>query len=175
RRSSDLRQGSASAWGEDVELVTLRVGQARPRHVALADVDAGGAESLQPGHLRRVIVTGVRPQVEMHADLGLVEGEVVLRVGDRLRGFDRLPAEVELTNPRHPLAGQRVPVVSAYRRGGGTWLVVVLPDGLPAGVPVDDTDLGRAPVAAGVTVLSVAGIRRLRELAAAMAAGGRAG
>src|SRR4029077_2628077 len=72
------RQGSASAWGEDVELVTLRVGQARPRHVALADVDAGGAESLQPGHLRRVIVTGVRPQVEMHADLGLVEGEVVL-------------------------------------------------------------------------------------------------
>jgi len=101
------------------------------------------------------------------------EAELVLRVGDRLRGFDRLPAEVELTNPRHPLAGQQVPVVSAYRRGGGVWLVVVLPDGFPAGVPVDDTDLGRAPVAAGVTVLSVAGIRRLRELAAAMAAGGQ--
>jgi len=65
-----------------------------------------------------------------------------------------------------------VPVVSTYRRGGGVWLVVVLPDGLPAGVPVDDTDLGGAPVAAGVTVLSVAGIGRLRELAAAMAAGG---
>jgi hypothetical protein len=107
------------------------------------------------------------------AGLALVPAQDVLRVGDRLRGFDRLPAEVELTNPRHPLAGQRVPVVSAYRRGGGVWLVVVLPDGFPAGVPVDDTDLGGAPVAAGVTVLSVAGIRRLRELAVAMAAGGR--
>jgi hypothetical protein len=64
-------------------------------------------------------------------------------------------------------------VVSAYRRGGGWWLVVVLPDGFPAGVPVDDTDLGRAPGPAGMTVLSVAGIRRLRELAAAVAPGGR--
>jgi len=107
------------------------------------------------------------------AEPGPGPAEHLLRVGDRLRGFDRLPAEVELTNPRHPLAGQQVPVVSAYRRGGGVWLVVVLPDGFPAGVPVDDTDLGRAPVAAGVTVLSVAGIRRLRELAAAMAAGGQ--
>jgi len=45
------RQGSASAPGEDAELVALRVGQDRPRHVALADVDVGGAESPQPGHL----------------------------------------------------------------------------------------------------------------------------
>ena len=69
-----------------------------------------------------------------------------------------MPAEVELTNPRHPLAGQRVPVVSACRLRGGTWLMVTLPDGLPAGVPVGDTELGRAPVATtGKTVLSVAG------------------
>src|SRR6266700_995717 len=40
-------RGSASARGEDVELVALRVGQARPRDVALADVDVGGAESAQ--------------------------------------------------------------------------------------------------------------------------------
>ena len=103
----------------------------------------------------------------------VVQAGLVLRVGDRLRGFGQLPAEVELTNPRHPLAGRRVPVVSAYRRGGGVWLVVVLPDGYPAGVRVDDTDLGGSPVASGMTVLSVAGIGRLRELASAMAAGGR--
>src|SRR5215468_7598120 len=57
--------GCGSARGEDVELVALRVGQAGPRHVALADVDAGGAERPQPGHLRRLVVTGVGPQVEM--------------------------------------------------------------------------------------------------------------
>ena len=102
--------------------------------------------------------------------LALVQAEAVLRVGDRLRGFDRLPAEVELVNPRHPLAGQRVRVVSAYRRGGGIWLTVTLPDGYPAAVPVEDTDLGgrRVAVAEG-TVLSVAGIGRLRELVAVMA------
>jgi hypothetical protein len=108
------------------------------------------------------------------ADLVVVEPGLVLRVGDRLRGFDRLPAEVELTNPRHPLAGQRVPVVSAFRRRGDGWLVVMLPDGFPAVVPVDDTDLGGPCVAGtGATVLSVAGVRRLRELAAAVSAKGR--
>jgi hypothetical protein len=58
---------SGSARGEDAELVALRVGEAPPRHVALADVDTGGTESPQPGHLRRLIVTGVRQQVEMNA------------------------------------------------------------------------------------------------------------
>src|SRR6266568_1624334 len=62
-------RGSASARGEDVELVALRVGQARPRHVALAEVDVGGAECSQPGHLRRLIVTGIGPKVEMDAVL----------------------------------------------------------------------------------------------------------
>jgi hypothetical protein len=100
--------------------------------------------------------------------------ELGLRVGDRLRGFDRLPAEAEITNPRHPLAGQRVPVVEAHRCNGAVWLTVTLPDGYPARIPVDDTDLGTARVAGpGTAVLSVAGIRRLRELAAGMAAGGR--
>ena len=49
----------SSARGEDVELVALRVGQARPRDVALAEVDVGGAECSQPGHLHRLIVTGI--------------------------------------------------------------------------------------------------------------------
>src|SRR6202044_1032215 len=60
---------SASARGEDVELVALRVDEARPRHVTLAEVDVGGAQGAQPGYLRRLIVTGVRPQVEMDAVL----------------------------------------------------------------------------------------------------------
>jgi hypothetical protein len=105
------------------------------------------------------------------ADLEVGPAQLVLRGGHTLRGFDWLPAEVELTNPRHPLAGRRVPVISAYRRNGGVWLMVMLPDGFPAPVRVDDTDLGgRCPAAAGMTILSVAGIRRLRELAAGAAA-----
>ena len=101
------------------------------------------------------------------------EAELVLRGGHTLRGFGRLPAEVELTNPRHPLAGRRVRVMSAYRRNGGVWLMVMLPDGFPAPVRVGDTDLGGpCPAATGTTILSVAGIRRLRELAAAVAAKG---
>jgi hypothetical protein len=100
-------------------------------------------------------------------DLGLIQAQAILRGGHTLWGFDRLPAEVELTNPRHPLAGRRVRVMSAYRRNGGVWLMVMLPDGFPAPVRVGDTDLGGPCVApAGTTILSVAGIRRLRELAA---------
>ena len=107
------------------------------------------------------------------ADLVVVEAGLVLRGGHTLRGFDRLPDEVELTNPRHPLAGRRVPVLSAYRRNGGMWLTVMLPDGFPAAVRVDDTELGGRDVAVtGTTILSVAGVRRLRELAAAVAAKG---
>ena len=65
-------------------------------------------------------------------------------------------------------------MVEAHRCNGAVWLTVTLPDGYPARIPVDDTDLGTARVAGpGTTVLSVAGIRRLRELAAAMAARGR--
>lgn len=102
------------------------------------------------------------------------EAELVLRGGRTLRGFDRLPAEAEITNPRHPLAGRRVPVVEAHRCNGAVWLTVMLPDGYPARIPVDDTDLGTARVAGpGTAVLSVGGIRRLRELAAGMAARGR--
>ena len=105
------------------------------------------------------------------ADLVLVQAGLGLRGSHTLRGFDRLPAEVELTNPRHPLAGRRVPVMSVYRRNGGVWLMVMLPDGFPAPVRVGDTDLcGPGVTATGTTILSVAGIRRLRELAAGVAA-----
>lgn len=48
------------------------------------------------------------------------------------------------------------------------WLVVLLPDGYPGRVPVSDTDLlgVRPRPMGGATVLSMAGIRRLREVAA---------
>ena len=65
-------------------------------------------------------------------------------------------------------------MVEAHRCNGAVWLTVTLPDGYPARIPVDDTDLGTARVAGpGTAVLSVGGIRRLRELAAGMAARGR--
>jgi hypothetical protein len=100
------------------------------------------------------------------ADLEVGPAQDLLRGGHTLRGFDRLPAEAEITNPRHPLAGQRMPVAAACRRNGAEWLTVTLPDGYPARIPVDDTDLGTARVAGpGTGILSVAGIRRLRELA----------
>jgi hypothetical protein len=114
---------------------------------------------------------GVPADRGVEPDLRLVQPEAVLRVGGRLRVFDRLPAEVEIVNPRHPLAGQQVPVLSAHRRNGGMWLVVRLPDGYPATVRVEETDLGGpSAVVAGTATLSVAGIRRLRELAAVLAA-----
>lgn len=64
--------------------------------------------------------------------------------------------------------------MSAYRRNGGVWLMVMLPDGFPAPVRVGDTDLGGpCPAAAGTAILSVAGVRRLRELAAGVVVKGR--
>jgi hypothetical protein len=59
-----------------------------------------------------------------------------------------------------------VPAVAVHRWNGGVWVVVTLPDGYPAQVPVQDTDLvgERVRPAVGRTTLSVAGIRRLREM-----------
>jgi hypothetical protein len=137
---------------------------------AVPELGGGDGADGQGGHDQ----DGVPGDGGVEADLGFIQAEEVLRGRHTLRGFDRLPAEVELTNPRHPLAGRRVPVMSAYRRNGGVWLVVMLPDGFPAPVRVGDTDLGGPGVAAtGTTILSVAGIRRLRELAAGVAAKGR--
>ena len=133
------------------------------------------ARAVDVVHRVPVLVVGGGPSGLAAAIAGARAGaEVSLRGGHTLRGFDRLPAEVELTNPRHPLAGRWVPVMSAYRRNGGVWLMVMLPDGFPAPVGVGDTDLGGpCPAAAGTTILSVAGIRRLRELAAGVVAKGR--
>jgi hypothetical protein len=65
------------------------------------------------------------------------------------------------------LVGQRVRAVRAYAWNGRLWVLLDHPDGAPARVRAEDTDLVD-PVAAegdrpGV-VLSFAGIRRLRDL-----------
>jgi hypothetical protein len=147
--------------------VIVRDQGALDRRADLSVVPDRGVEREQP-------LDDPRPQPGGDPAAVAFEAELVLRGGHTLRGFDRLPAEAEITNPRHPLAGRRVPVVEAHRFNGAVWLTVTLPDGYPARIPVDDTDLGTARVAGpGTTVLSVAGIRRLRELAAAMAGRGR--
>jgi hypothetical protein len=45
RRTARRRRSSESAFGEDAELVALRVSQDLPRNIALADVGIGGAQS----------------------------------------------------------------------------------------------------------------------------------
>jgi hypothetical protein len=98
--------------------------------------------------------------------------ELAFEVGGTLQDYShRLPSEVEITNPRQPLAGQRVPVVSGYRWHGRAWLKVTFHDGHPARIPVQETDLAGAQVAdLGGTVLSVPGIRRLHDLVRGLAA-----
>ena len=129
---------------------------------AVTQQRGGDGADGQGGHHQHGVAgdRGVQP------GLALVEAEAVLEVGDTLQDYShRLPAEVEITNPRHPLAGRRVPVVSGYRWHGRAWLTVTFPDGHPARIPVQDTNLAGPQVAGpGTTVLSVSGIRRLREL-----------
>jgi hypothetical protein len=100
-------------------------------------------------------------------DQGAVPAEAVLGVDDTLQHVrSRLPADVTLTNPLHPLVGRPVRADRAHRWNGDVWLVVMLPDGYPGRVPVGDTDLlgGRPRLGAGTTVLSVAGIRGLHRI-----------
>ena len=68
-----------------------------------------------------------------------------------------------------------------YGRQDGLWLVVTLPDGGDAGVPLYETDLVPEPVRElqcleawqpGGTVLSIEGVRRLRLLMEGLGGGG---
>jgi hypothetical protein len=92
-----------------------------------------------------------------------------------------LPCPVRLIAPGHPLWGLEVMASGVYGRQDGLWLVVTLPDGGDAGVPLYDTDLvpevvGDQPdVQAeqpGGTVLSIEGVRLLRRLMEGLAGGG---
>jgi hypothetical protein len=92
-----------------------------------------------------------------------------------------LPCPVRLIARGHPLRGQEVMASGVYGRQDGLWLVVTLPDGGDAGVPLYDTDLVPEPVRElqgqeaeqpGGTVLSIEGVRRLRLLMEGLAGGG---
>ena len=100
----------------------------------------------------------------------MVQADTVFGVGDGLQYLkDRLPGDVTLTNPRHPLVGRVVRAESVHRWNGGVWLVVAHPDGRPARVRVEETDLvggDEVDGAAVGSVLSVAGLRQLRALLA---------
>lgn len=79
------------------------------------------------------------------------------------------------------MRGQEVMASGVYARPDGLWLVVTLPDGGDAGVPLYDTDLvgelvgdqqGVEAEQPGATVLSIEGVRRLRLLMEGLAGGG---
>jgi hypothetical protein len=72
----------------------------------------------------------------------------------------------------HPLSGRLMAARSFKRLHGELLLVIVLPDGSPGTVRADATDVlgAGSPDGAG-TVLDVAGLRRLRTLVSALAAG----
>jgi Cytochrome b(N-terminal)/b6/petB len=140
-RGQDGAGGGSSAREPPLSPAASRPGShAIPRRVIS---EPGG-----PAETERAVDQGlVAADGGIGADLEVGPAQLVFRGSGTLRGFDRLPAEVELTNPRHPLAGRLVPVRSVYRRSGGVWLMVMLPDGFPAPVRVGDTDLGGPGVA----------------------------
>jgi hypothetical protein len=72
---------------------------------------------------------------------------------------------VRVTATTHPLFGRLLPASGFKRWNGVLLLVVTLPDGSPGTVRADATDiLGGAGEGQGLTVLSVEGLRRLRQL-----------
>ena len=79
---------------------------------------------------------------------------------------DRLPCETTIVARLHPLAGQRLVAREARNHRGELSVVVVLPDGSPAFLPLAFTDLlGRPGEKSGDdSLLSVDGARRLRAL-----------
>jgi len=84
-----------------------------------------------------------------------------------------LPCEVRVTSATHPLSGRLVAARSFKRLRGDLLLVIELPDGSPGTIRADATDVLGAVEPDGLgTVLDVTGLRRLRTLVAALAAGG---
>jgi hypothetical protein len=86
-----------------------------------------------------------------------------------------LPGEVTVTAARHPLCGERLVVEGRRRVGGVSCLIVRLPDGTPGTVEVQVTSAGQAasqPPAIVGALLSVEGVRQLRQLLAPRATAG---
>jgi len=81
-----------------------------------------------------------------------------------------------VTGAGHPLCGCTLDAVSFVHLRGVLHLVVRLPDSSPGTIPVSATDIfGTAAAAGPAVVLDADGLRRLRALVTALAAGeGRA-
>jgi hypothetical protein len=88
--------------------------------------------------------------------------------GDRLQLLrETLPCEITVVASTHPLCGERLAASSFRRRDGVLQLLVILPDGSPALIDADVTDvLGASPTpeTSSATVLSAEGVGRLRVL-----------
>ena len=87
-----------------------------------------------------------------------------------------LPCPVRVTAGTHPLYGQVLEAVSFIHLRGVLHLVVRLPDSSPGTIPASATDIFGVAAAPGpAMVLDADGLRRLRALVTALAAGeGRA-
>jgi len=173
---------------DEVELTRLKQGQELVR-VGTAVVDErhpagplehGGKTALQPlgqlaggGRVGSVAGVDVVEERQLEAARG-EQGEpdlaqvvpLLLEVGITLHHVRRrLPTEVRVAAPDHPLAGRVLRARHVYRRYGRLWLVLVLPDGGVSSVDVLDTDVLEAePVvraASGTSTLSSEGARRL--------------
>ncbi len=73
---------------------------------AVAQQGGGDGADRQGGHDQH----GVAGDRGVEANLRLIQAEAVLEVDDTLQDYShRLPSEVEITNPRHPMADGHVP------------------------------------------------------------------
>jgi hypothetical protein len=97
------------------------------------------------------------------------------QTGDRLQHLrGALPCAIRVTGA-HPLRGRTLDAVSFMHRRGVLHLVVMLPDSSPGTIAASATDIFGVAAAAGpAVVLDADGLRRLRALVTALAAGGRA-
>ena len=98
------------------------------------------------------------------------------QTGDRLQHLrGALPCAIRVTGA-HPLRGRTLDAVSFMHLRGVLHLVVRLPDSSPGTIPASATDIFGVAAAAGpAVVLDAGGLRRLRALVTALAAGeGRA-
>jgi hypothetical protein len=81
-----------------------------------------------------------------------------------------------VTGAGHPLRGRTLDAVSFMHLRGVLHLVVRLPDSSPGTIPASATDIfGAAATAGPAVVLDADGLRRLRVLVMALAAGGGRG
>ena len=104
-------------------------------------------------------------------DVGLAAGDNQHHRLHELR--PPLPDEVTVTHAFHPLCGQQLTVAGRRRVGGMPCWIVRLPDGTPGTIAVQATSteqVASEPSSAGA-LLSVEGVRQLRQLLAPRAAG----